>query len=161
MGQGTTNNSPTSSSARIVAGIGCRRGTDPDEIVALVHQCLAEAGASIDRLAVIASHVSKGDDPALAAAAAALGVPLCLFQDTDLAAAVPNPSSVVQRHTGLFSIAEACALAAGPLLLPKRATPRATCALALCAPGWQIQHLAPGAAQPSSAATHSSTSATS
>ena len=161
MGQGTATTSPGLPPPRIVAGIGCRRGTEPGEIIALIHQCLAEAATPINRLVALATHTVKADDPAIATAAAALGVPLRLLADAELAPLVPTPSAVVRRHTGLPSIAEACALAAGSLLLPKRQTSRVTCALGLCAPDWQLASFGEGAAQSITAATASSTSATS
>ncbi|WP_248305233.1 cobalamin biosynthesis protein [Devosia sp. 1566] len=147
--------------ARVLAGIGSRRLTDPQEIIALVGQCLEEAGMPLATLVALASHARKAGDPALLAAADGLGVPLRLLDGHALRAAVPTPSSVVERHTGLPSIAEACALAAGTLLLPKRQTARVTCALALCRPSWQLDRFGQPAPQPASAATQASTSATS
>ncbi|MDF2799940.1 MAG: putative CobE protein [Devosia sp.] len=160
MGQGTVQSIP-GTPAQVLAGIGSRRQTDPEEIIALVQQCLEEAAMPVETLVALASHARKAGDPALLAAAAGLGVPLRLLDGSTLRAAVPTPSAVVERHTGLPSIAEACALAAGTLLLPKRQTARVTCALALCRPSWQLDRFGQPAPQPANAATQASTSATS
>ena len=132
--------------AQVLAGIGCRRDTPAEEIVALVRNCLAEAEMPSAALVALATHTRKAGEPALHQAAAILGVPLLLLGEADLASVVPTPSELVRRHTGLPSIAEACALAAGPLLWPKRQTARVTCALGLCGPGWQLASYGQGAA---------------
>ena len=62
------------------------------------------------------------------------GWPLVTHPATTLRhVAVPTPSDVVDAHVGTPSVAEAAALlsaAGGPLLVPKRRSARATCALA-------------------------------
>lgn len=116
----------------LVAGIGCARGTAPQEVIELVSRSLAEAGLSPLSLAAIASVELKADEPALHAAAVRFGVPLRLFTVAELAAErhrLPNPSAVVEAEIGTPSVAEAAAIKAGELVLPKRRSAHATCAL--------------------------------
>jgi cobalamin biosynthesis protein CbiG len=69
----------------------------------------------------------------MVAAARHHGWPLVTHPATALRhIAVPTPSDVVDAHVGTPSVAEAAALlsAGGSLLVPKRRSARATCALA-------------------------------
>ena len=123
---------------QIVAGIGCGSAATTTEIVALIHACLSEAGIPHSALLAIGTHVRKSDAMPLRAAASQLGVPLHLLDDTELVSGVPHPSVRVAASIGLPSIAEAVAAAAGSLLLGKRKSAHATCALAACAPQFDI-----------------------
>ena len=125
---------PGKSSGSIIAGIGCSSAAGAAEIIALVEASLAEAGFFAADLIALTSHERKDDHLGLAAAAAHFGVPLHLLQDQDLTDRVPNPSARVFAAIGLPSIAEATAAAAGPLVLPKRKSAHATCALARQSP---------------------------
>jgi len=121
--------------AVIVAGIGCRLGCPAGEIVALVERACAQAGLRPD---LLAAPDSKLGDAGLRDAAARLSVPLHLVASDALASVQTSCatfSARVARHAGIASVAEAAALvAAGPgsrLLLPRIASGRATCALAV------------------------------
>jgi cobalt-precorrin 5A hydrolase/precorrin-3B C17-methyltransferase len=145
---------------KLVAGIGCGSAATSSEIIALINACLAEAGLPPSALRAIASHQRKHDAQPLYAAAAHFDIPLRLLGDADLAPATPSPS--VLAHIGLPAIAEAVAAAAGPLLLGKRKSAHATCALAACGPDFDPTHFGSAALYPSSsAAMASSISATS
>lgn len=117
-----------------IAGLGCRAGASATDIIAVLH----EAEARADRRAIaLAIPAFKLREPGLNEAAALLGLPLILIDDTALAAVqwlCVTHSATVAAHTGHASIAEAAALAAcGPgatLRLPRIAHPTATCALA-------------------------------
>lgn len=116
----------------LVAGVGAARGAEADEIVALVRASLAEAGLSPLSLAALATLSDKTLHPALPAAAAELGVPLRGFSRRELNAErkrLQTPSETVEAATGLAGVAEAAALKAGALALPKRASAHATCAI--------------------------------
>ncbi len=116
----------------LVAGIGCERGAAPDEVIGLIADTLSHAGLSPLSLAAIASVELKADEPALLAAAAHFGVPLRLFSVAELDAErgrLANPSVIVEAEIGTPSVAEAAALKAGELLVPKRKSRRATCAV--------------------------------
>ena len=124
----------------IAAGIGCRQGCPGEEIAALVRAAFDEA--ALDTAArtrvVLAAPVRKRNEPGLQQAAHLLALPLALIGDAAMAAAQGQTltrSARVEAAVGVASVAEAAALAAaGPgarLLLPRRSTPRATCALAI------------------------------
>ena len=117
----------------IVVGLGLRRAATPAELLALVDACLALAGRQRRHIALCATLEAKADHPSLLALAQALGVPLVAMPPGRLDRAVPNPSPLVASRLGLASVAEAAALAHGPLLVEKRRSANATCALALLA----------------------------
>ena len=118
----------------LIAGVGTERGAPPEEVVALIAGTLAAHDLAPAALAAIASIDIKADEPALHAAAAHFGVPLRLFAAAELAAErdrLPNPSAIVEAETGTPGVAEAAALKAGRLLVPKLKSRRATCAIGL------------------------------
>lgn len=115
----------------LVAGIGCTARAGADEIVALMQTCLAELGFSASGLVALASHARKAGHPGLAAAARHFGVPLLLLPPSRLAPGMPTPSSRVEAAVGVPSVAEAAAAACGKLVLQKRRSAQATCAIAL------------------------------
>lgn len=114
----------------LVAGIGVRQTATADELHALLAQTLSEVGADERRLAMLVTRSVLVDHPALQAVAARLDLPLVGLPDDELRTASPNPSARVEALTGLPSVAEAAALAYGPLLAPKHRSASATCALA-------------------------------
>ncbi len=121
----------------LALGVGCERDTDPDELIALVDQTLAEAGLASASVAVVTSLDVKMDEPAVHAVAAHLGAPLRFFDAPTLEAETPRlatPSDLVFRAVGCHGVAEGAALAAagpaGALIVPKNRGNRATCAIA-------------------------------
>ncbi|RUT28901.1 precorrin-3B C(17)-methyltransferase [Arsenicitalea aurantiaca] len=153
--------------ATLLAGMGCERGAGADEVIALLEATLAEAGLSPKSLAAIGTIALKADEPALHAAARHFGVPLRLFTSAELAAErerLENPSAIVEAETGTPGVAEAAALKAGRLIMPKRKSARATCAIGLSeapldpaslgrAPGYlHIVGIGPGAPETRTAA---------
>jgi cobalt-precorrin 5A hydrolase len=118
----------------VIAGIGCRRNCPAGDIVALVRTAEAETGCMV---AAIAAPVAKLAEPGLQEAAALLGVPLLPVAPDALAAAQAHcvtRSACAERSLGVAAVAEGCALAAAnatTLRLPRIASARATCALAL------------------------------
>jgi cobalt-precorrin 5A hydrolase len=121
----------------IVAGVGCRKGAQAADIEAAIMAAFARAGVAASALCLIATSAAKGDEPAIAAAASAIGVPLVLVPQGDLAAAgmrAPTRSERVMALAGVPSVAEAAALAAGGpaarLIARRIAVGPATCALA-------------------------------
>jgi cobalt-precorrin 5A hydrolase / cobalt-factor III methyltransferase / precorrin-3B C17-methyltransferase len=124
--------------ARVLAlGIGCERGCSPAEIAALADATLAEAGLAMDAVAAVVSLELKRAEPGILALAAALGVPAHFFSAARLLAEtgrLSERSEAVFRATGCWGVAEAAALAAcgadAVLIIPKRRSRRATCALA-------------------------------
>ncbi|MCC3777078.1 cobalamin biosynthesis protein [Streptomyces sp. UNOB3_S3] len=116
-------------------GVGACRGVSPEEVISLVERTLREAGADGAAIAALVTAEVKADEPGLLAAAHHLGVPLTSYGPAALAAQpVPHPSEAARRATGAPGVAEAAALlSAGPggvLLVGKRKSARATCAIA-------------------------------
>jgi cobalt-precorrin 5A hydrolase len=120
----------------MVAGIGCRRGASAAAIESAITAALAHAGLASKRLDLIATAAFKGDEPGIAAAAAARGVRLILVAQADLehANGRATQSRLVAELMGVGSVAEAAALAAGGpsarLVVPRIVVGPATCALA-------------------------------
>ncbi|WP_204319883.1 cobalamin biosynthesis protein, partial [Klebsiella pneumoniae] len=63
-------------SAVVVAGIGFRKGTGAQEIVALVREAQAQAGLDAARLGALATAEDRAGEAPVVTAAAALGLPL-------------------------------------------------------------------------------------
>jgi cobalamin biosynthesis protein CbiG len=118
----------------LVVGAGCSRGCPAQELLELIGAVLAEAGAQPNAVRALVTVDRRADEPGMVAAARHHGWPLVTHPATTLRhVAVPTPSDVVDAHVGTPSVAEAAALlsaAGGPLLVPKRRSARATCALA-------------------------------
>jgi len=119
----------------IVVGVGCSRGCPAGELLALVDAALREAGVGgSEGVEALATVDVKAREPGLVEAARRRGWPVRAHAAADLRpVAVPTPSAVVDRHVGTPSVAEAAALltsGAPGLLLAKRRSARATCALA-------------------------------
>jgi cobalt-precorrin 5A hydrolase/precorrin-3B C17-methyltransferase len=119
-------------------GVGCERGVEPQELEELVRTTLAEHDIAAEAVACVASLDLKADETAILSLAESLGVPARFFAAAELAREEPrlaNPSAIVRNAVGVAGVAEAAALAsagpAGTLLVEKRRSARATCALAL------------------------------
>lgn len=116
----------------LVAGVGCERHADAAEVIALVEASLRSQTLSPLSLAAIASVDIKADEPSLHAAARHFNVPLRLFSAAELAQEryrLKQPSDYVEDTVGTPSVAEAAALKAGPLVVEKQKSERATCAI--------------------------------
>ena len=123
---------------RVTLGVGCARDCAPAELAALVAKTLAEAGVASEAVHSVNSITLKGDEPAIINLAHDFGVPLRLFEAAELEAETPrlaNPSDVVFAEVGTHGVSEAAALAQGgadaTLLVAKKKTANATCALAI------------------------------
>lgn len=108
----------------IVFGLGCSSAASSGEIIGLMRSSLAEANLSAHQILAIATHLRKRDSLALMQAAAHFDLPLRFLDDDELAPGVPGTC-------------EAVAAAAGPLLVGKRKSRFATCAIAMAAPGFE------------------------
>jgi len=121
----------------LALGIGCERDCSAEEILALVQSALAEAGLSASAVATVVSIELKLAEPAVHAVAVDLGVPARFFSAARLLAETPRlseRSEPVFCATGCWGVAEGAALAAvgpaGVLVVPKRKSEHATCAVA-------------------------------
>jgi cobalt-precorrin 5A hydrolase / precorrin-3B C17-methyltransferase len=124
----------------LALGVGCERGCRIEELAALVQASLAEAGLAPQALAAIVSIDVKLDEAAVHELARRLGVPARFFSAAELLAQtgrLATPSAAVFRETGCWGVAEGAALAAvgadGELVVAKRKSARATCAIARAA----------------------------
>jgi cobalt-precorrin 5A hydrolase / precorrin-3B C17-methyltransferase len=121
----------------LTVGIGCERGCSAKEVVELARATLADAGLAEGAVAAVVSIELKLGEPGIHALAAALGVPARFFAAQTLLAETPRlseRSATVFRATGCWGVAEGAALAAagrdGVLVVPKRKSRQATCAVA-------------------------------
>ncbi|MCK5623249.1 MAG: precorrin-3B C(17)-methyltransferase [Alphaproteobacteria bacterium] len=121
----------------LALGVGCERGADIAELRALIDETLAEEGLAPGAVAAIASLDLKSDEEAVLACAEHLGLSARFFTAAELEAEAPRlatPSETVFREVGCHGVSEGAALAlAGPdaeLIIPKRKSARATCAIA-------------------------------
>ena len=116
----------------LAIGVGCERGTNPQEVADLVESTLKSKNLSIQSVAGFASINLKEDEPAISS--------LCnvrYFTAAELNVYSPDlktPSDYVMAEVGTPGVAEAAALAlAGPgaeLIVAKTKSKRATCAVA-------------------------------
>lgn len=121
----------------IVAGIGSKRGVEREAVCAAIDAALARADLSRAALGAIATPAVKGGEAGIAAAAAALGLPLILVPQSRLEAVAGLTQTRSERVVALLhvpSAAETAALAAAGLsarlLGPRLALGAVTCALA-------------------------------
>ena len=121
----------------LALGIGCERGCSAEEIADLAHATLAAMGLAALSVAAVVSVELKLAEPGIHALAASLGVPARFFPASRLLAEterLSERSEAAFRATGCWGVAEGAALAAagpdGVLVVPKRKSHRATCAVA-------------------------------
>lgn len=121
----------------LALGIGCERGAEAAEAIALAEQVLRDGGFAPQALAGVFSIDVKADEAAVQAVAKHFGVPARFFDAATLEAETPrlvNPSEVVFAEVGCHGVSEGAALAAvsttGSLVVAKRKTKRVTAALA-------------------------------
>lgn len=122
---------------RLALGVGCERDAEPEELIRLVEETLAENNLAPEAIAGVYSIDVKMDETAMHALGAHLGRPVRFFDAARLEEETPRlvtPSDVVFREVGCHGVSEGAALAAaGPdaaLIVPKRKSKRATCAIA-------------------------------
>jgi cobalt-precorrin 5A hydrolase/precorrin-3B C17-methyltransferase len=121
----------------LALGVGCERGADAAEVIDLAETTLRDAGLAPGAVAAVVSLDLKADEAAVHALADHLGVAARFFPAETLEAETPrlvHPSDVVFAEVGCHGVAEGAALAcAGPdgeLLVAKKKSARATCAVA-------------------------------
>ena len=121
----------------LTLGIGCERGCSAEEITDLARSTLAEAGLAAGAVAAVVSVELKLAEIGIHALAGALDVPARFFPASRLlaeTARLSERSAAAFRATGCWGVAEGAALAAagseGVLVVPKRKSRRATCAVA-------------------------------
>ncbi|ACD97349.1 cobalt-precorrin 5A hydrolase [Trichlorobacter lovleyi] len=127
----------TSSEAlkRIIVGIGCRRGTSAERIMAAITEGVQLAGCRMEQVRLLASADLKADEKGLLEAASRLDIPLRIIPSDEIrhTARRFGHSDFVQAKVRLPAVAEPAALLAGrrtQLLLPKTIIQGVTVAVA-------------------------------
>lgn len=126
----------------LIVGVGASGGVTTGEVLGLIADTLRDAGLSPLEVAGLATVDTRGAEPGMVSAAAALGVRLLTYTADRLAGiSVPNPSAAALATVATPSVAEAAALASGgELIVQKRKSrpagraPMATCAVARITP---------------------------
>ncbi len=105
----------TEARKRIIAGVGCRKGTAAERIIAALTASLSKVESDYRQLRLIASITHKAAEPGLLEAARLLGVPLRWIQEEEIRAWPLRftKSEAAAKHLGLDAVAEPCALLAG------------------------------------------------
>ncbi|MGQ9483450.1 MAG: cobalt-precorrin 5A hydrolase [Desulfosoma sp.] len=118
----------------LVVGVGCNRNTPAGEILQVVRDVMHRHHLAETAVRTLASVDIKENEEGLLEAARAWPCPIVFFsKETLQTQMVPNPSSVVHRHIGVYSVCEAAALQAarnGRLIVQKQKTPNVTVAVA-------------------------------
>ncbi|MFP6749379.1 MAG: precorrin-3B C(17)-methyltransferase [Alphaproteobacteria bacterium] len=118
----------------LALGVGCERGAEGGELIQLITDTLGAENLPALSLAGVFSLDLKMDEAAVHAAARHFEIPARFFDLPALQAQearLANPSAIVKREVGVSGVAEAAALAAGGrLIVEKRKSRRATCAIA-------------------------------
>jgi len=119
----------------LIAGIGCRRGTSSQEILAAIDKALDCIGGTRADIRILASIELKQNELGLRAAAQELGAGLRFlhFAQVKRLGDQHGHSPFVAQITGLPAVAEPCAVLAGSktcLIMPKIVVGRVTVALA-------------------------------
>lgn len=121
---------------RLVAGIGCRRGTEMSAIRAALEAALTRIGRSIADVSLLASTEVKADEAGLLALSAELKRDIRFHSNEKMQETIDayglSESPFVKRNIGIGNVAEAAALAsvpAGRLALAKTRFEKVTVAL--------------------------------
>ncbi|WP_298185642.1 cobalamin biosynthesis protein [uncultured Pseudomonas sp.] len=125
---------------QVVAGLGCRRGCNLEDLSTLLIDSLQAQGLTVDNLAGLASIAHKRDEPGLLALAEHFGLTLTCFSPEELLPYqhLVQACALTLAATGSPAVAEPCALAlaerlggqVAQLLGSKTRNASATCALA-------------------------------
>ena len=121
----------------LVVGVGCERGTAPEELIELVTNTLSDKQLVPQSVSVVTSLDVKSDELAVHALAEHLDCDVRFYDAATLEKETPrleNPSDVVFDEVGCHGVSEGAALAAvgkeGELVVPKQKSKRATVAVA-------------------------------
>ncbi|MDO9230823.1 MAG: cobalamin biosynthesis protein [Syntrophales bacterium] len=99
----------------VIVGIGCRRGTPAERIVAAIREALTEAGVALEEVRLLASAEVKADEAGLLTAAETLGVPIRFIAAEEIRSSLRDfsHSDFVAKKVNLPAVAEPAALLAG------------------------------------------------
>lgn len=112
---------------KLVAGIGCKRGTTAEAIGAAVAEACAEIGQPVERIGALASVELKRDEVGLIEFAGSLGVEVKFFSAEELAKKIAeyklSESKFVKAVLGVGNVCEAaalCCVESARFALPKK-----------------------------------------
>ncbi len=119
----------------LIAGIGCNRNTDKEEIRDFLFETLERNMLAGTSLKCIASADLKADEPGLLELAGDLDIPAEFFprEALDKVEDIKTPSAMVEKHIGVKSVCEAAAIIGanrGKLIVPKQVSGNVTVAIA-------------------------------
>jgi cobalt-precorrin 5A hydrolase len=137
----------------LIVGLGCRRGTPADSIIAAVTEGLALIGHRPDQVRLLASADLKADEAGLLEAAERLDIPLRLIPGGEIRASgrLFEHSAFVENKVALPAVAEPAALLAGRrtrLILPKTIIQSVTVAIAQEGCSWSASDPATASTAP-------------
>ncbi|MDO9566141.1 MAG: cobalt-precorrin 5A hydrolase [Candidatus Desulfaltia sp.] len=121
--------------ASLVAGIGCNRGTDFQELKDGLETVFEKFKLSMKSLRNLATIELKKDEEGLIKLGETLNIPIHYFSSKELSSikGLENPSQMVKKYTGTEGVCEAAVLlsaAAERLLIPKQILKNMTVAVA-------------------------------
>ncbi len=100
---------------RLIAGVGCRRGTPKERVLQALREACARIGRRAEDISLLCSTVAKQDEQGLLQAAYALGREIVFYENEDLQAVIARyglrESGFVKEHIGVGNVCEAAALA--------------------------------------------------
>ena len=120
----------------LTVGLGCNRGTSPEEIIAAIQTTLEKAGLALASVACIATIEQKANETGLLEACRQMNWKLAVFTSEEVRQidSLPNPSEHARRALGVEGVAEPSALLAATasrLLVEKQKFPNVTVAVAM------------------------------
>lgn len=137
----------------LIIGVGCRRGTPAETIIAAVTEGLVMIGHRPEEVRLLASADLKADEAGLLEAAERLAIPLRLIAGAEIRASgrLFEHSAFVENKVALPAVAEPAALLAGRrtrLILPKTIIKSVTVAIAKESCSWSESDPATGSIVP-------------
>ena len=121
--------------ASLVAGIGCNRGTDFEELKEGLETVFEKFKLSIKSLRNLSTIELKKNEESLTKLGEILNIPIDYFSSKELGSVkgIENPSQMVKKYTGTEGVCETAALLSagtGRLLIPKQILKNMTLAVA-------------------------------
>lgn len=102
--------------SKLIAGVGCRKGTPVEVIYAALKKACAKIGVPVAMLSMLASTVFKQNETGLIAAAALIDCPIKFYDNESLQKAIVKynltESAFVKQTIGVGNVSEAAAYAA-------------------------------------------------
>ncbi len=118
----------------LLVGIGCNRNTSSEEIIDFIRSVFIQERLYIGSVSYLVTVDIKKEEKGLLKASKVLGIPIEFVEKDKLEnIKVPNPSGIVKKHIGVFSVCESAPIAfnkKAQIIVPKRKTKNVTIAVA-------------------------------